>query len=77
MKPRSRLAHEHEGQDQAASRLREETSASVEFASPEDAVRQDREATEVPARLAERIENSVRQAPAPAAPWWRRLFHRS
>jgi hypothetical protein len=47
--------------------------AGVEFASVEDMLRQDRDATRVPEGIADRLDASVGQLPPPV-PWWRRLL---
>lgn len=47
--------------------------AGMEFASVEDMLRQDRDATAVPDAVAERLEGSIGQLPPPV-PWWKRLL---
>jgi hypothetical protein len=45
------------------------------FESPEELLRADRHQTQVPAALAERLNQNVAPIPVPRAlPWWKRLF---
>jgi len=46
-----------------------------EFATVEEMLRQDANETQVPETIAQRLQETVRQLPAPARqPWWRKLF---
>jgi hypothetical protein len=45
-----------------------------EFATPEEILRFDLKQTETPARVAERLSQSVKNQPGLARPWWKRLF---
>jgi hypothetical protein len=45
-----------------------------EFATVEELLRHDTVHTPVPPAIAQRLEASVSQLPAPRRPWWRRLL---
>lgn len=45
-----------------------------EFAMPEDMLRFDAEQTDVPDRVVQRLNRSLKNVPNPARPWWKRLF---
>lgn len=47
-----------------------------EFASVEEMIRADREQTEVPGQLAERVNASLKAAQPRRPPWWRRWLGR-
>ena len=46
----------------------------LEFGSPEEMLRHDAAQTDVPARVAERLRESIRQEPPRPKGWLRRLF---
>jgi hypothetical protein len=64
--------HSREEQ-QAGEELREQTQP-LEFATPEAMLRHDALHTPVPPSVEQRLQVSVSRLPAPARPWWRRLF---
>lgn len=45
-----------------------------EFASVEEMLQHDANHTTVPAAIAQRLEKSVAELPAPSRSWWRRLL---
>lgn len=46
----------------------------LEFNNPEELLRHDAAQAEVPARVAERLQESIRKEPPPPKGWWARLF---
>lgn len=58
----------------AVSREESAQSAAREFASAEEMLREDARQTVVPAAIAQRLQESVAQLPAPPRSWWRRLL---
>ena len=62
---------------QAEEQIRQQTApAALEFATPEEMLRHDAALNPPPPRVEERLQQSIAREPAPAQPWWRRLFHR-
>ena len=59
---------QHEGE------LKHEQAQPLEFATPEAMLRHDALRTPVPPSVEYRLQESVSRLPAPARPWWRRLF---
>ncbi len=53
-----------------------QVSTPTEFQSAEEAIRADRNQTELPASLEIRVAQAVNQNPAPPQSWWTRLFRR-
>ena len=45
-----------------------------DFDGPEDVLRADRDRTQPPELLANRLADSIAGEPAPPKPWWKRLF---
>jgi hypothetical protein len=76
MKHESRLGKRESGEETARTAANSANQGALEFQTPEEALRTDRDATEVPARVAERLEASIAREPAPRRPWWRRIFGR-
>jgi hypothetical protein len=75
MKHQSRLIRQE--QQQAENQHAQSTrSGAVEFATAEEALRQDREAIPVPPNVAERLEAAIGSEPPPRVSWWRRLLRR-
>ena len=52
----------------------QEQARPLEFATPEELLRHDAGQTPVPPSVARRLADSLAALPAPARPWWRRLF---
>lgn len=76
MKPESsRLQHEHKEQAVEAQQAGQKANA-IEFATVEDALRQDAAQTQVPETVKSRLAESVRKEPGPkrTRSWWRRLL---
>jgi len=48
--------------------------AALEFGSPEDLLRHEAAQTDVPARVAKRLQDSIREEPPRRKSWLRRLF---
>jgi hypothetical protein len=59
---------QHVGENQTAQQ------SAREFPTPEELLRYDAAQTPVPAAVAERLQRSVGQSPAPSRSWWRRFF---
>jgi hypothetical protein len=45
-----------------------------EFATTEEALREDRRQTVVPPAIEQRLSKSIENLPLPAKPWWKRLL---
>ncbi len=76
MDPNPRLRHEH--RETTVSKLSQDArtqATALEFATPEELIRHDRERTEVPPDVANRLAEAVASDPAPAgSPWWKRML---
>lgn len=74
MDPNSRLRHEH--REPTVSKLSQDArtqASALEFSTPEELIRHDRERTEVPLDVATRLAEAVASDPRPAGrPWWKR-----
>ncbi|MGD0539385.1 MAG: hypothetical protein ABSC03_17265, partial [Verrucomicrobiota bacterium] len=69
----SRLTQRQQAEEQA----RQQTApVAREFATPEELLRLDAAQNPPPPRVEERLQQSLATEPAPAQPWWRRLFRR-
>lgn len=68
---KNRLEHESHGEHNSDTQAlgRQETKA---FQNAEEVVRADREQTQVPERVAERLADSIAREPHPQRPWWKR-----
>ena len=68
--------HLHQHQDEESVSLHQATSQlqGREFASVEEMIRTDQEQVEVPAAVAERLNESISKEPKPERPWWKRLL---
>ena len=66
------LEHRQQEELDAVHRQRQDNSG-LEFGSAEEALRHDAAHVQVPAAVADRLAESVRNEP-PAGPWWRKLF---
>jgi hypothetical protein len=62
-------------QEQLAETKSQQTSA-LEFASVDEALRHDAAQTAVPAVIAERLAQSIRNLPPPERAWWQRILGR-
>lgn len=75
MNPDASRLHLHSTQSEELSAQHAELrSQAREFASVEEMIRADREQTEVPGHLAERVNASLNDMKPPRQPWWRRFF---
>ncbi len=77
MEPPKKLTHaEHAEEQQAVVGHEQSQSQSArEFATVEEMLRQDASETHVPEAIAQRLQETVRQLPAPPRqPWWRKFF---
>lgn len=77
MKPLKKLTSQQqtEAQQHVVSGEKLQSSSQVEFANPEELLRHDALHTPVPPKIAERLEKSLENLPAPPPrSWWRRLF---
>lgn len=74
MEPNSRLRHEHRETTVSKTSQDARTEATtLEFATPEELIRHDREHTDVPPAVANRLAEAVASDPPPAdPPWWKR-----
>jgi hypothetical protein len=71
----SQLKH-REREQRAAEGEQSQQATSVEFGSVEEALRVDRERTELPPHLAERVSDTIRREPTRPASWWSRWFRK-
>jgi hypothetical protein len=69
-------SQQHSQEQQQTTQHQAETSAAMEFATPEEMLRHDAQHTVVPPRVAERLAESVKGEPpaGSSTSWWRRLF---
>jgi hypothetical protein len=77
MTPPKKLTHaEHAEEQQAAvGQQQSQTQAPREFATVEEMLRHDAKETHVPETIGQRLQETVRQIPAPPRqPWWRKFF---
>jgi len=64
-------------QEQLAAAATQQTNTnSREFATTDELLRHDAAQVEVPPAVAERLAQSLRHAPPPERPWWKRVFGR-
>jgi hypothetical protein len=68
------IRQQTEEQQQASNQQQIQQPAVCEFATVEELLRHDTVHTPVPPAIAQRLEASVSQLPAPRRPWWRRLL---
>lgn len=62
-------------QEQSAAQQHSAQTTAVEFNTPDEMLRHDAAHTPVPAGVAERLRQSLKnEAPPPRASWWRRIF---
>jgi hypothetical protein len=76
-KPSSRLIHSQEQREQEQERQTAKGKPSLEFSTPEEAIRYDAEHTEVPVVVEKRLQESVAAEPTAQLGWWQRLFGRN
>jgi hypothetical protein len=74
MKPQSRLNSQGQEQQQQGAEQQGQHSAAQEFATVEEMLRHDAEQTPVPPAIAQRLQESLNEAPAPPQSWWRRFL---
>jgi hypothetical protein len=72
MKQQNRFSSEQQQEQSAEQQAQQEKP--LEFGSPEELIRFDAARTNVPERVAERVQRTVEKLPAPHSPWWKRLF---
>ncbi|MFO1457778.1 MAG: hypothetical protein U1G08_00095 [Verrucomicrobiota bacterium] len=74
MDPNSRLRHEH--REATVSKISQDArtqATALEFSTPEELIRHDRERTEVPPPVVSRLADAVASAtPQAERPWWKR-----
>ena len=68
-----KLNFEHRQEEELDTSHQQRRESGLEFDSAEEMLRSDAENVEVPAAVAERIAETVRNDP-PANPWWKRVF---
>ena len=68
-----KLNFEHRQEEELDTSHHQRREGGLEFDSAEEMLRQDAENVEVPAAVAERIAETVRNDP-PSGPWWKRVF---
>ena len=73
MKRFIKLTAAEQAQQQAFSQL-EQQEKGREFATAEEMLRHDAQRTPVPPGIAQRLQVSLADVPAPGQSWWRRLF---
>lgn len=70
-----KLVSQHKAEELGAvSREESVQAAAREFANAEELLREDAQQTVVPPAIAQRLQESVAQLPAPPRSWWRRLL---
>jgi len=72
MKHQSKLSEEQ--QQQHAAEHQTQQQAAREFANAEELLRYDAANTTVPPAIAQRLQKSTGDLPAPKTSWWKRLF---
>ena len=72
MKQQSKFSAEQQQSQQAGAEQRVQTPAAREFAGPEELLRFDAARTVVPAAIAQRLQKSTGDMPAPKSSWWKR-----
>jgi hypothetical protein len=77
MTPPKKLTHAERAQEQqeVVGHQQSQSQSAREFATVEEMLRHDANETRVPEAIAQRLQETVSQLPAPARqPWWRKLF---
>jgi len=69
-----RLQHQQQQEQTTEQQTTNRVQAGREFASVEDLLRYDASQTTPPARIAERLQDSLKAEPPPKRSWWQRLF---
>ena len=72
MKRQTKLTSQEQERQVAAQETQQQ--AAREFATPEEMLRHDALHTPVPPAVAQRLQQSLTQIPAPSRAWWRRWF---
>jgi len=72
MKHQSKLSQEQQQARQAGAEHQAQSQATPEFAHAEELLRYDAKQTPVPAAIAQRLQKSTADLPAPKSPWWKR-----
>ena len=67
---RNKLTQQQREEQQSVSTQQGQECAAIEFKSPEEALRHDREQTSVPAKVAERLNRSAKDLPKRQKRWW-------
>jgi hypothetical protein len=70
----SKLRQEQKQEIEHQQQKQEEISSAQDFKSVEEMLQADAAQTDVPGRIAEKLNRSIAQEPAPGKSWWRRLF---
>ncbi len=73
MKHQSKLSQEQQAQ-LAGTEQQAQSTGAREFASVEEMLRYDAAHTPVPPDIAQRLQKSTGDLPAPKTSWWKRLF---
>ncbi len=74
MKHQTKLSQEQQQARQAGTEQQTQPSGPREFASVEEMLRYDAAHTPVPPDIAQRLQKSTGDLPAPKAAWWKRWF---
>ena len=76
MNPRTSKLQQNQQEEQSIAEQNSATQPSaLEFATGEEAIRQDAAQTPLPPAIAERLRKSIEQEPQkPSGPWWKRMF---
>jgi hypothetical protein len=68
------VKHTSQEQEQLSqSQAQTQQTAAREFATAEDAIREDLRQTVVPLAVEQRLSKSIEKLPKPGRPWWKRL----
>jgi hypothetical protein len=74
MKYEKKFRHEEQQQQHVSESQLQSQQTIQEFATPEDLLRFDAKQNPAPDVIAQRLSQSVKNAPKLSRPWWKRLF---
>jgi len=68
------VKHTSQQEQEQLSETHAQHASAREFASVEEALREDRAGVAVPPAVEQRLSKSIESLPKPARPWWKRLM---